>query len=139
MKWKALSLAGVACTLLAVPALAHHSFAMFDHNVKTIRTGMISGFEWLNPHCWVHLSVTDPATGRTAVWSFEGGSTGQLAQSGWTGNSLKGGEAVDIEFHPLRDGSNGGMLLAVMFHDGRYLCQGPECRGETPRVGGNQQ
>ena len=35
MKFAALGLAGIAVAIYAVPAFAHHSFAMFDAN-KTI-------------------------------------------------------------------------------------------------------
>lgn len=130
MKLRALSLAGIAAALFAFPALAHHSFAMFDANRLVHLTGEVTGYEWINPHVWVHIAVEDEA-GNSAVWSFEGGSTGQLTQTGWTAQTLQPGMEVEIGFRPMRDGSNGGQLLEASFEDGTYLCQGNECRERT--------
>ena len=137
MNAKILTLVGTMAALLAGPALAHHSFAMFDA-AKTVKlAGTVKEFEWINPHTWIHLTVVD-AAGKTQQWSFEGGSTGQLSQSGWTRETLKGGEKITLGFHPLKDGSFGGQLLDITFADGRSLCQGAACRAAAGggRAGG---
>ena len=112
---------------LAGGALAHHSFAMFD-NDKTVKlTGEVENFEWINPHVWLHIKTPDEG-GKAMVWSFEAGSPGQLGQSGWTQESVHAGDAIEVAFHPLKDGSNGGQLLEITKADGTYLCQGAWCR-----------
>jgi len=128
MKFKLLGLCGAAASLLALPALGHHSFAMFDNSQTHHLAGTITDFEWINPHVWLHVSVA-AEDGTEQVWSFEAGSTGQLSQSYWDANSVSPGEVLsDVTFHPLKDGSNGGQLLEVTKADGTYLCQGPDCR-----------
>jgi hypothetical protein len=128
MKFKFLALCGAAASLLALPALGHHSFAMFDNSQTEHLEGTITDFEWLNPHVWLHVSVA-AEDGTAEVWSFEAGSTGQLAQSYWDADSVRAGEVLsDVTFHPLKDGSNGGQLREVTKADGTYLCQGPDCR-----------
>jgi hypothetical protein len=134
MSVKLLGLAGVAVSLFAVPALAHHSFAMFDQTKQTTVTGTAKEFEWINPHVWLH--ITSDVNGRQVTWSFEGGSTGQLTQSGWVRDSLKGGERIEVTFHPLKDGSYGGQLLNVKFPDGKELCQGADCRARAAAAAG---
>lgn len=126
MKLKALALAGVMATLYAVPAFAHHSFAMFDHDKTVTLNGTVKEFEWLNPHSWIHLTVMD--NGKPETWSFEAGSTGQLVQAGWKKDSIKVGDKVALSFHPLKDGSHGGQVLTVKTPAGATLCQGRECR-----------
>ena len=133
MKLKNIALAGIAVSLFALPALAHHSFAMFDANVTTDLNGTVKEYEWINPHVWLHISTMDES-GRETVWSFEGGSTGQLTQSGWTRETIKPGDKVSIGFHPLKDGSHGGQLLNVTLSDGTSLCQGAECREAAARA-----
>ncbi len=120
-------LAGLAAALFAGPALAHHSFAMFDAAKTVNLEGTVKEFEWINPHSWVHLAVAD-AAGKIETWSFECGSTGQLMQSGWTRDIIKVGDKINIGFHPLKDGSNGGQLLTAKLSDGKELCQGGACR-----------
>ena len=59
MNFKALGLAGIAFTLSAIPALAHHSFAMFDAEKKMTLDGTVKEFQWTNPHSWILLTVSD--------------------------------------------------------------------------------
>ena len=43
-------------------------------------------------------------------------------------DSVAAGDQIDVGFHPLKDGSNGGQLLEITKSDGTYLCQGGACR-----------
>ena len=128
MNIKAMGMAAFGAMLMIGSASGHHSFAMFDHSQTARVAGTVQDFEWINPHVWLHVSV-EAEDGTEQIWSFEAGSTGQLAQSYWDANSVQTGDALSgVVFHPLKDGSNGGMLLEVTKADGTYLCQGPECR-----------
>jgi hypothetical protein len=141
MTLKTIALSSVAVTLFAVPAVAHHSFAMFDASRTSHVGGTVTNFEWINPHVWLHVNVVNDA-GVEEEWSFEAGSVRQLQTSFWEADSVKPGDVLtDVAFHPLKDGSNGGQLLEVMKSDGTYLCQGPECRErqEQERAGGGDQ
>jgi hypothetical protein len=129
MTFKALTLAGIAASLFAIPASAHHSFAMFDHNITTTVTGTVKEFEWINPHSWIHVTAMD-ANGKPVTWSFEAGSTGQLMTAGWKRDDIKVGDKIALGFHPLKDGSHGGQVLTVTTADGRKLAQGRDARAE---------
>ena len=114
-----------AMAAFAVHAGAHHSFAMFDHEKTITVTGTLKEFEFTNPHCWLHVEVTDPATGRTLEWAFEMGSVGQIAAQGWKADSVKPGDKITIEAHPMKDGSRGGQYRAATLGDGRSFKQAP--------------
>jgi hypothetical protein len=122
MKLKIFGLAGLGLALFACPAVAHHSFAMFDNSVTNTLDGNIEGFEYINPHAWVHLAVPNEAGG-TATWSFEMGSVAQLNRDGWDRDTIAIGDEVRVGFHPLKDGSNGGQFRFLRFGDGRLICQ----------------
>ena len=119
MNLKTLGIAGFAL-LLAAPASAHHSFAMFDREKSVTMTGIVKEFEWTNPHVWIHVMVGD-ASGKPVEWSFEMQAIATNAALGWRADSVKPGDKVSVDFHPLKDGSRGGQLVAATLADGKRL------------------
>lgn len=95
-----------------VPALAHHSFAMFDNQKDLTLEGTVREFQWTNPHSWIQVMVKDES-GKEVEWSIEGGSPNSLSRNGWKRDSLKPGDKVVVVTHPLKDGSPGGSLVSV--------------------------
>src|ERR1700687_1966069 len=119
MNRKIAAFAVIAASVFAVQAQAHHSFAMFDHEKLISISGTVKEFEWTNPHAWIHIvsADADAAAGRNVDWSFEMGSVGQIAAQGWKSDSIKSGDKITVEAHPLKDGSRGGQYQSVKFAD----------------------
>jgi len=129
---RAFSVAAIAVGI-AAPALAHHSFAMFDADKTLTMAGTIKEFEWVNPHSWMHVTIQDPATGKPAEYSFEMGSPGQLGSKGMKPDSVHPGDKVTIRFHPLKDGSRGGQYMSLTMADGKVWGNpGPGAAPATP-------
>ena len=118
--------AGMAAALLAAPAFAHHSFAMFDQSKVLYLSGTVKEFELVNPHAWLHLVIAD-GKGEAANWSFEGGSVSQLVRLGWSKEKLKVGDEVEVGFRPMKDGSRGGQIMSVKLADGQKVCSNRGC------------
>ena len=112
----ALALAGGA----AAPALAHHSFAMFDFQASKTVTGTVEQFDWTNPHTFIWLQVPNDK-GVTERYGFEGMSPNFLGRRGWSKSTLKPGDKVTVTYHPLKDGSKGGTYQKVQLQDGKEL------------------
>ena len=110
---------GPAAALLAVagPALAHHSFAMFDRSKQLSLTGTVAEFQYTNPHSWIKLGVV-PTGGAAQVWDIEALSPNVLSRAGWKRNTLKPGDKVTVLINPLRDGGLGGNLVTVTLPNG---------------------
>ena len=101
-------LAALSAAVVASPALAHHSFAMFDFARTVTLTGVVKELQWTNPHVLIWVE-TEPQAGKPAeVWTAELTSPGNLTRMGWTKRSLKPGDRVEVQVNPLRDGSHGG-------------------------------
>jgi hypothetical protein len=113
----------IVIALFTLQAQAHHSFAMFDHEKLITVSGTLKEFEWTNPHCWLHMAVVDPASGRTLDWAFEMGSIGQVAAQGWKADTVKPGEKITVDAHPMKDGSRGGQYQGAKLSDGREFKQ----------------
>ena len=121
-----------AIALAAIPALAHHSFAMFDQRKVMTLEGTVREFQWTNPHSFIELDV--PNGSRTQRWSIELNSPNNLTRQGWRRTSLKSGERVSVRIAPLRNGHPGGLFLDLKKADGRVLDSGLPKNGTPVNV-----
>ena len=106
----------------AIPALAHHSFAMFDFSNTVTIKGTVKEFRWTNPHV-ILLVTAAPKPGQAEeAWSMELTSPGNLTRIGWSRRSFKPGDHIELEFNPLRDGKHGGAFRkATLLDTGQVL------------------
>lgn len=104
---------GVVVSLLSVPAVAHHSFAMFDVDTLFERQATVVEFQWTNPHAWLELTITDDQ-GESTRWSMEMSSPGSLAGDGWGPRTVVAGDEVTVTFNPRRDGTSGGKFVSLV-------------------------
>ena len=112
-------LAALALAALAIPAAAHHSYAMFDMNKTVVLDASVTRFKWQNPHAFIEADVA--VSGNSEHWAIEMTSPNNLAQEGWKRTSLKPGDRVTIWVHPLRSGARGGSYVGVRLADGSTL------------------
>ena len=126
MTRKTLGLAVIAAALSVAPAFAHHSFAIFDQSKMLYLSGTVKQFELVNPHTWLHLAVANDK-GDVSTWSFEAGSVLQLATLGWSKDSFRIDDKVEVGFRPMKDGSRGGQLMSVKLTSGQKLCSNRGC------------
>jgi hypothetical protein len=116
-------LAAAAALLIALPACAHHSNSMFDHDTTVTLTGTVKDFQFTNPHCWIQLLVkTD---GDPVEWSIEMGAPAHLLRSGWKPHTLRPGDKITVIINPLRDGGKGGNYVSVGGPGGNPIGQKP--------------
>ena len=107
-------------TLLALaagPALAHHSFAMYDHTRTLTLKGTVTKFQWTNPHAYIELDVPD-ADGGVKHFSIECTSINMMQRLGWRSTTIKAGDKVKATVSPLLSGQSGGLLLDVTLPSG---------------------
>ncbi len=130
LKYAVLALAVPLC--FAAPALAHHSFAMFDQKKIVTLVGTVAEFQWTNPHAFIEIDV--PAGSKVVHWSIELNSPNNLKRQGWSRASLKTGDKVSLRMNPLRDGKPGGLFLDLKKADGKLLDSGLPKDGKPVNV-----
>jgi hypothetical protein len=131
MKFKAFGLAVIVVAVMAVPALAHHSFAMFDATKTMTVEGAVKEFHWTNPHSWIFLMVPN-AEGQQEEWAIELGSPAGLVRQGWEPKTLTAGMKVKVTLRPLKDGKVGGQFLSLTLPDGKQLGDPSTAAGNGP-------
>ncbi len=112
-----------ATALLAVPAGAHHSFAMFDNSRSVTIHGNVTGFQWTNPHAYLDIDAEEGA-GATKHYTLELTSPNMMSRGGWTSRTVKPGDIVTAILSPLKDGQPGGLLLVLTLPSGKKMLPG---------------
>ena len=98
----------LACGLLlgAFTAEAHHSISgMYDTRRDVRVEGVVTQFEFINPHAFLTLEVRE--TGRaTQRWRVELDDRGELSDIGMTAQTLQPGDSVIVVGSPARREAN---------------------------------
>jgi hypothetical protein len=119
--------AAVAVLLFATMRIsAHHAFtAEYDENKPVTVSGIVTRFEWTNPHAWLYLDGKDQSwDGKDESWRFEMGSPNGLIHRGWARTDLKKGDRVTVEAYRAKDGSKVANARTITMSDGRKLFGG---------------
>ena len=109
--------AALAATIAAVPAEAHHSYAMFDKSREIeLANVTVREWQWTSPHTWLYVIAANGDR-----YSIEGGNPGLMRRLGFAKGSIKAGDRVTVYIAPLRSGLKGGSLNAVRLANGQML------------------
>ncbi len=117
------ALFAVLFVVAAQPAAlrAHHSFASeFDAAKPISLKGAVTQVEFINPHSWIHIEVTN-ADGTKTAWEVEGGTPNTLFRKGINDNTLPVGTLIAVDGYRARDGSNRMSGRDITFADGRKV------------------
>jgi hypothetical protein len=119
MRFRSLSWLTFTFGVLAAvtPAVAHHSFsAEYDSKKAVTLKGIVTKVDWMNPHVYFYLDVTDES-GNITNWALEMGPPNGLQRSGWTRNTMKVGDEVIVTGTLAKDGSKQANARSVTMAD----------------------
>jgi hypothetical protein len=106
--------------LFQIPAFAHHGVSAYDVTKQITLKGVVTDFQFINPHSEVRLDVTDES-GHTVNWLCEAGSLNFLVRRGWSRNSLKAGDKITVMGNASKNQSPNLRLTKVTLPDGTEL------------------
>ena len=129
-----LAAAGLLAVTAAAPVLAHHAFgAEFDPNRPVLLRGPVVKVEWVNPHTWIHMEVTED-DGTREVWMVEGGTPNTLLRRGLRRDSILPGTVIIVDGYQSKDRTARANGRDVTFEDGSKFFMGSSGTG-APRDG----
>ena len=116
--------------VLGVTAHAHHSIsAVYDSRKPVTLTGSVREFQFVNPHPWIGLDVTDADGVRQ--WRLELDNRWELVDIGMTAGTFKPGDVIVATGSSGRDGARSVYVLRLdRAADGLHY----EQRGQSPSL-----
>ena len=126
---------------LTSPAIAHHSFAMYDMQKSQSMSGKLTRFIPGGNHAQLVFEVLGDdgkplkKDGKVVVWGVETGSAAAIARNGITVESFPVGTIIGVTLHPLRDGRPFGAVGGPIIHCGTTMPAGG-CTEKTGKAFG---
>jgi hypothetical protein len=106
---------------LAAPAVAHHSAAMFDTSREVTLEGVVTTYDWRNPHVYMAIRTTGP-DGAEFEQQIEAGASSVLLPLGLTPDAVRPGDRVTVRANPSRRGAGRTVLgRELVKRDGTVL------------------
>lgn len=119
MKTRSIGLLAAAFAAIAVPAAAHHSFAIYDMDQDINFEGVVETVKMRNPHMALTLKVTKD-DGTTGIINFvEGAPANMIVRMGLNPADVAPGKSIKTVGAPRRDDPHAYFLKAIILPDGR--------------------
>jgi len=116
---KSLLIAAAGLMIPFASGLAHHGVQVqFDVSQVVEKHGVLRKIDWINPHIYMHFEVLED--GVVKHYAIESLGILGLRRVGIDSKSnFKIGEPFTFTINPSRDGSDTGLLVTLVFPDGR--------------------
>jgi hypothetical protein len=116
-----LAAAAAAALALASTSAAHHSPAVFDLRAEVTLSGVVTAYQFRNPHLFIHLEV-ESGTELGGEWEVEAQSPRIMTLYGWSPKSLASGDRVVVVVNPPQQrGKRLALGRSVLKSDGTTL------------------
>jgi hypothetical protein len=112
-----------ALLALTSVALAHHGTVNYDTSKQITVKGVVTGFEFVNPHVQIAWDAKDDS-GTAQKWEGELTSPNRLSRVGWTKSSIKPGDTITISGYPTKSGAHEIWIQKVVLASGDELPTG---------------
>jgi len=110
----------VLATLLSLPVLAHHNYRLrYDYDVAITLTGIVTKFDWKNPHVEIYMDVEDE-NGNVTNWVMPTATPGVFNRIGIKPDTVLPGDKLIVTGAPSRNGSDELRARSMTLEDGSW-------------------
>jgi hypothetical protein len=109
--------------------LAHHSPTLYDTEHIITLTGIVTQYEFVNPHARIHFNARISevnADVKIEMWVAESASPLRLYRAGWRNDTLKSGDQITVTGSPMKNRAKFLAVRTLTGPDGKILTQGVE-------------
>jgi hypothetical protein len=131
---RALSL--LLALLASVPVLAHHNYRLrFDYDIDVTMTGVVTNFDWKNPHIEIFIDIENE-DGSVTGWVMPTAAPSVANRLGITPETVLPGDRLIITGALARNGTNELRARTMTLEDGTYYILSPQGYRNTDQQGG---
>ncbi len=121
---------------LSLPALAHHNYRLrFDYDTSVTMTGVVTKFDWKNPHIEILVDVENE-DGSITSWVMPTMAPGVANRLGITPETLLPGDTLLVTGALARNGSNEMRARTMTLEDGTHFVLSPMGYRDNDQQGG---
>ena len=106
--------------MLVAPAFAHHGAAGEDTSKVVTVKGVVTDFQYINPHVQIYVDVKDEQ-GNVQRWNGELSNALVLRRAGWNSKLIKPGDVVTLNGYRDKKNTTYMRLVSVVLPDGRVM------------------
>jgi hypothetical protein len=119
MATRLLGLLAATCALTALPAAAHHSFAVYDMSQNIEFEGVVETVKLRNPHMALTLVQTKADGSKETINFVEGAPANMIVRMGLKPEDIAPGKKIKAIGAPRRDKPTEFFLKAIILPDGQ--------------------
>lgn len=122
--------------LVSVSAFAHHNYRLrFDYDTSVTMTGVVTKFDWKNPHIEILVDVENE-DGTVTSWVMPTMAPGVANRLGITPETLVPGQKLEVTGALARNGSNELRARTMTLEDGTHYVLSPAGYRNNDQQGG---
>ena len=115
----------VLATFISLPVLAHHNYRLrYDYDVAITLTGIVTKFDWKNPHVEIYVDVEDE-NGNVTNWTMPTAAPGVFNRIDFKPDTILTGDRLIVTGAPARNGSNEIRARSITLEDGSWFWLSP--------------
>src|SRR5260370_40003189 len=103
-----------------MPLFSHHGNAVLDTKKMLTMKGVVTEWDWFNPHCLLQFDVKNEG-GQVVHWIAQTQNPANMVYKGWRKTSFNPGDQITMTLGPTKNGQPSEQIKQVGLANGMTL------------------